>query len=180
MSAEGALWVWRHPRPEAAQGRCIGAGSDLPVHWRRAKRLARKIQKIAKRQGMPRRVYSSPLRRCADVAAWLRSWGWQHCVDAALLELNFGRWEGQAWAHIRQAEVDAWIADFVHHAPGDGESLAQLLERAGQWQPSAGPGVVISHGGWMLARRWLAEHGEKAPSAEHWPKPPAYAELWRL
>ena len=47
MSA--ALTVWRHPRPEGVKGRCIGGRSDVPVHWRRAKRLARRIQAHARR-----------------------------------------------------------------------------------------------------------------------------------
>ncbi|MCV2349914.1 histidine phosphatase family protein [Paucibacter sp. Y2R2-4] len=180
MSSEARLWVWRHPRPEAAAGRCIGAGSDLTVHWRRAKRLARKIQKAARRQRLPHIVYSSPLRRCASVAAWLKAWGWRHHVDAALLELDFGEWEGKPWFTIAKAEVDAWVQDFANHAPGGGESLTQLLERAGPWQPSAGHGVVISHGGWMLARRWLAEHGQQIPTAANWSKPPRYGECWQL
>ena len=178
MSSDN-LWVWRHPRPEGAAGRCIGAGSDLPVHWRAAKRLARRIQKLAQRQRLPKIIYSSPLRRCADVGAWLKAWGWQHHQDAALLELDFGAWDGRAWDHIARTEVDAWVADFVAYAPGGGESLAELLERAGNWQPPAGR-LVISHGGWMLARRWVNEQGQALPTAAAWPKPPAYGELWRI
>ncbi|MBT9495316.1 MAG: histidine phosphatase family protein [Paucibacter sp.] len=173
------IWVWRHPRPDGAAGRCIGAGTDLPVHWRATKRLARRIQKLAQRERLPKIVYSSPLSRCADVAAWLKAWGWQHHQDPNLLELNFGAWDGRAWAEVQQTEVDAWVADFVDHAPGGGESLASLLERAGTWRPQAGR-LAISHGGWMLARRWVKEQGQVLPSAAAWPKPPGYGKMWRL
>lgn len=178
MSSE--LRVWRHPRPEGAAGRCIGAGSDLPVHWRRAKRLARRIQRLARRERLPHIIHSSPLQRCADVGRWLARWGWQHRQDPALLELDFGAWDGRPWRTITQAEVDAWVADFAHHAPGGGESLATLLVRATDWRPSAGC-LVVSHGGWMLARRWRTEHGGQLPaSAAEWPAAPGYARLWRL
>lgn len=178
------LWVWRHPRPTGAAGRCIGAGTDLPLHWRAAKRLARRIQKLAQRQRLPKIIHSSPLRRSAEVGAWLKAWGWRHRLDSALLELDFGVWDGRPWAAIAQAEVDAWVADFVDYAPGGGEPLAALLERASHWRPQDGC-LVISHGGWMLARRWLneqglSEQGQVLPSAANWPKPPGYGEMWRL
>ncbi len=180
MHSEQLLWVWRHPRPDGAVGRCIGAGTDLPVHWRAAKRLARRIQKLAQRQRLPKVVCSSPLRRCAAVGAWLKTWGWQHRLDPRLLELDFGAWDGRAWAEIERSDIDAWVGDFVAYAPGGGESLANLLERAGDWQPPAGACLLISHGGWMLARRWRAEQGQVLPTAANWPKPPGYGELWRL
>lgn len=179
MSSEN-LRVWRHPRPTGAAGRCIGAGTDLPVHWRTAKRLARRIQKLAQRERLPKVVCSSPLRRCAEVGAWLKAWGWRHHQDPALLELNFGAWDGRPWTAIAQADIDAWVADFVAYAPGGGETLAALLERAGSWRPREGC-LVISHGGWMLARRWGLEQGQDLlPTAALWPKPPRYAELWQL
>ncbi|MDC8785787.1 histidine phosphatase family protein [Roseateles koreensis] len=169
------LHVWRHPRPEGAAGRCIGAQTDLPVHWRRAKRLARRIQAQARRQHWPHVIHCSPLRRCADVGRWLKRWGWQLCLDPALLELNFGSWDGKAWANIPKTAVDAWVADFSNHAPGGGESLAALLQRVAAWQPQATT-LAVSHGGWMLAHAWLVEHGAVPPCANRWPAPPGYGE----
>lgn len=178
--AEPTLWAWRHPRPEGATGRCVGAGTDLPVHWRRAKRLARRIQRQARRAGLPHCVHTSPLRRCADVGRWLRRWGWRHVQDPALLELDFGSWDGRCWPDIGQAAVEAWVADFAAHRPGGGESLQQLLHRAAAWTPSpAAPGaIVVTHGGWMLARRWDVH--QALPVAATWPRSPAYGALWRL
>lgn len=174
------IHVWRHPRPEGAAGRCIGAGTDLPVHPRRAKRLARRIQKFAQRRHLPHIVHSSPLRRCADVGRWLHRWGWRLRQDPALLELDFGVWDGRPWTQIDKTSLDAWVADFVQHAPGGGESLAQLLKRAAAWAPADGC-IVISHGGWMLARRWLELRGPAAlPQAQDWPAPPAYGAGWRF
>lgn len=177
MSSE--LRVWRHPRPEGVAGRCIGAGSDVPVHWRRSKRLARRIQAQARRERLPHRVWTSPLRRCADVGRWLRQWGWEHRQDTALLELDFGHWEGQTWAAIGAEAVEAWVQNFAGYAPGGGEPLAALLERAAAWRAMQGS-LVVSHGGWMLARRWRQEQGQALPSAQAWPPAPRYGECWRL
>lgn len=168
--------AWRHPRPEGAAGRCIGAGTDLPVHWRRAKRLARRIQRFARRQRLPHVIHCSPLRRCADVGRWLHRWGWQLQLDPALRELDFGAWEGRAWSEIAQDEIDSWVADFAAYAPGGGESLSTLLARVAAWH--GGP-MVVTHGGWMLARHWLATAAPGVlPAASDWPRPPCYGEHW--
>ena len=173
------IHVWRHPRPEGASGRCVGAGTDLPVPRRRAKRLARRIQQWARRERLPHVVHSSPLRRCAEVAAWLGRWGWQVRLDPALAELHFGAWEGLAWSEIRQDEIDRWVADFADHSPGGGESLRELLGRAAAWSPTEGC-IAISHGGWMLARRWRLTQGQVLPDALQWGAPPGYGERWPL
>jgi len=176
-----ALLAWRHPRPEGAAGRCIGARTDLPVHWRRAKRLARRIQATARRERLPHVVWTSPLRRCAEVGEWLRRWGWRHHVYATLRELDFGHWDGRPWDDIAAAEIDAWVEDFAAHAPGGGESLRDLLRRAAAFHAPAGA-MLVSHGGWMLARRWLDEHGAgvEPVRASEWPAAPAYARCWRF
>ena len=115
-----ALWLWRHPRPEGAAARCIGQ-TDLPVHHRRAKCLAHRIRSAARRHGLPREVWTSPLQRCADVGRWLARWGWCHRIDPRLLELHFGTWDGQPWSAIAWDQVQAWEADFTGHAPGGGD-----------------------------------------------------------
>lgn len=176
------IWAWRHPRPRGGEGRCIGR-TDLPLDRRRAKRLARRIQRAARRHDLPRVVHSSPLRRCSDVGRWLRAWGWRHVVDTRLAEVDFGRWDGQPWSAIPRDEVDAWCADFFAHAPSGGEPLTALFERVRGWSPlvgsGEGPAVIVAHAGWMLARRWFSQHGERPPQASEWPVAPRYGELWR-
>jgi len=175
-----SMFVWRHPRPEGAAGRCIGAGTDLPVPRRRAKRLARRIQQVARRERLPHVACCSPLRRSADVGRWLKRWGWRLHIDPALREIDFGAWDGRRWDDIGVAAVDAWTADFAGYASVGGESLAALLARVAAWSPPAGACVLVGHGGWMLARRWLAERGQDLPKAATWPAPPAYGALWLL
>ncbi len=173
------LWIWRHPRPEGAAGRCIGSRSDLPVDPRRAKRLAHRIRRTARRHGLPQVIATSPLRRCADVGRWLRRWGWRHHIDARLAELDFGAWDGQFWSDIQFVEVTAWEADFLGHAPGGGESLAALRQRQAEWLGAVGDAparLVVGHAGWINALR--TRHHPALKSAD-WPRPLRYGQCWR-
>jgi alpha-ribazole phosphatase len=170
------LLIWRHPKPVAAAGRCIGR-TDLAVDPRRAKRLAHRIRSHARRHGLPREIVTSPLRRSAEVGRWLRRWGWGHRVDAGLIELDFGAWEGRPWRDIPFAEVSAWEADFADHAPGRGESLQQLRTRVAVWLAAlvaAGqPRLAVGHAGWMNA---LALLDAANLTATHWPAAPRHAQ----
>lgn len=176
------LWVWRHPRARDAAntaGRCIGR-TDAPVDPRRAKRLAHRIRAEARRQGLPKVVMTSPLQRCRAVGRWLRRWGWRHQVDPALIEADFGAWDGRRWADIAQADVDAWCADFLHHAPGGGESLHAVFLRVQVWQVPAPQACIVGHAGWMLVRQWLNTGQPWPERADQWPAPPAHGERWTL
>ena len=120
------------------------------------------------------------MRRCADVGRWLRRWGWKHHIDAALLEMDFGAWEGLSWSTIPRAEIDAWCDAFTTHAPGGGETLAGLLARVASWTPvqdGFGPIIVVAHAGWILARGWLNDHGDTSPQVAQWPRAPGFGEL---
>lgn len=158
--------AWRHPKPRGFEGRCIGARTDLPVDPRKAKRLAHRIRATARREGLPRAVVCSPLRRCRAVAEWLRRWGWRRQVDAQLAEADFGDWDGRPWAEIGAAAVQAWCEDFAHHRPGGGESVAALWGRAQAWQAPEGIACLVGHGGWLSARCWRLP---RWPLAGDWP-----------
>ena len=175
----GAIYAFRHPRPNGATGRCIGR-TDLAVDRRRAKRLARRAQTLQRRLQLPRTVTTSALQRCANVGRWLRRWGWRHTVDASLQEMDFGSWDGLRWNEISKSAIDAWCEDFADHAPGGGESLRQFLKRAGEFTPPAST-IVIAHGGWVLARRWLNSHTGPPRYANDWSaEVPSYGALWQL
>ena len=168
------LHAWRHPRADGAEGRCIGR-TDLPVDPRRAKRLAHRIRAFARRHALPAVIVTSPLARSRDAGRWLARWGWQHRVDAALSELDFGAWDGRAWSAVPLAEIDAWCQDFPAYRPGGGEPVRALLARARGFDP--GPGcMVVTHGGWLSAVAWLAAHAAEAPSSARWPGPPRHGE----
>lgn len=176
--ADPLIWAWRHPRTRAAAGLCIGS-TDVPVDRRKAKRLARRVERVARRNALPRIVVTSQLRRSADVGRWLHRWGWVHRIEPALAELDFGDWEGRPWDAVERTEIDAWCEDFALYAPGGGESLSAMLKRAAS-RHSTPPVIVIGHAGWMIARRWLQEGRDVPATAAAWPAPPRYGELWRL
>lgn len=185
-----ALCAWRHPRPQGAQGRCIGQ-TDLPIDPRKAKRLAHRIRRAARQHRWPRVVHTSPLQRCAEVGRQLRRWGWRHHVHADLSEMHFGTWDGMPWPAISHAEVDAWCADFLHVAPGQGESLHRLFSRIERWsrrhvassdhasagQPAA-PCLVVAHAGCMQVWQWLSSKQPWPTAPAQWPKPPPYGACW--
>lgn len=188
MSDAGELWLWRHPCPFDVAGRCIGR-TDVSVDRRRAKRLAHRLRRHARREGLAREVWTSPLTRCAAVGRWLRRWGWRHHVDVRLLEMDFGSWDGEPWLRIGAAEFAAWEADFAGHAPGGGESLAALRERVRAFiardvagadstavarGPKAAARLLVAHAGWINA---LAFVSTELPEASRWPAPLCYGGL---
>lgn len=183
MSAlDRTLHVWRHPRAQNVDGRCIGS-TDVRVDRRRAKRLAHRIRRHARRHGLPRLVITSPLRRSADVGRWLATWGWEHRIDAALAELDFGAWDGLRWSEVDAEAIDAWCADFMDLAPGGGEALAALFERCRGFVDALPPRVTccaVGHAGWITAARWLAEGRALLPRAADWPQSVAPGQLTTL
>ena len=117
-------------------------------------------------------VYTSPLRRSADVGRWLRRWGWRHHIDAALIEIDFGAWDGATWAQIGEPAVTAWCADFAHYAGHGGETLAALFERCSAWAAAAPtPAVrcVVGHAGWINAAQFVSAGQPLPRNASEWP-----------
>lgn len=168
-----------------AAGRCIGR-TDLAVDPRKAKRLAHRIRTTARRQGLPREVWASPLRRSRDVGRWLARWGWRLHIDARLAELDFGTWDGLPWSSIAWSEVQAWQDDLLHHAPGGGESLHQLAGRVtafvaeaqAEAEATSAPRLLVTHGGWINALLHLPPGCTHLPAAA-WPAAPKHASLTR-
>jgi len=176
------LWCWRHPRAEGAAGRCIGR-TDLVCDQRKAKRLAHRVRALARQQRLPQVVWVSPLARSRAVGRVLARWGWRVHVDARIAELDFGRWDGQPWSAVPWAEVEAWQADLLQHAPGGGESLAQLALRVQAFVAEARDGgrprLLVTHGGWLNALALLPQLLPPATvlSAQDWPAPPRHGAL---
>jgi alpha-ribazole phosphatase len=173
------LAIWRHPRPQGVAGRCIGH-TDVLVDRRRAKRLAHRIRAAVRREQLPRRVSTSPLQRCRSVGQALRRMGFELVIDADLLELDFGAWDGAPWAAIAHTDVAAWEADFVHHAPGGGEALASLMQRVQRFLARSPQGVLVAHAGWINAHRWLLQQPHQTPLATTWPASVPYGQRVRV
>ena len=170
--------AWRHPRPEQVAGRCIGR-TDVPVDPRRSRRLAHRIRARARREGTARVIWTSPLRRSADVGRWLARWGWTHHIDARLAELDFGDWDGRPWEAIGAGPLDAWCADFAAHPPGGGEAVLALMQRCADFLREQPGAWIVGHAGWINAAARVVA-GQGAPSeAADWPAAIPYGALWR-
>jgi alpha-ribazole phosphatase len=132
------------------------------------------------------RLWCSPLRRCTALAAAvverLPRLGPVR-VDARLVELDFGDWEGQPWDAIGRDAFDAWTADFADaRAGGQGESTRMFMARVGAawdaWRASGRDAVWVTHAGVMRAVM-LLDAGVRCPeAASQWPANPILYGGW--
>lgn len=106
----------------------------------------------------PARIWSSPLARCAGPARALAArLGAPHVVDARLLEIAYGAWEGRAWTTLErddEAAYHAWMSAWKTSGPPGGESALDVEARVRDWWGALdGDGVeaLIAHAGVMRA-----------------------------
>ena len=151
------LVLIRHPAVAVPAGVCYGS-SDVPLAGNADAAAAGIAARLAAlRAPLPRRVVSSPLARCARVAAALAAaHGLDVRHDASLAEMDFGAWELCAWDAIAREQVDAWAADLLHAREHGGESVAQFDARvqagfdALTGDPDAAPATwALTHSGVM-------------------------------
>ncbi|WP_322030531.1 alpha-ribazole phosphatase [Paraburkholderia sp. J76] len=128
------LVLIRHPAVAVDAGVCYGA-SDVPLAGdaaQQASLLAGRLASLGVRE--PQRIETSPLTRCASVAAALAVMrGHMLQAEARLAEMDFGAWEMQRWDAIDRAQIDAWAANFEHAREHGGESVAQFDARVSAW-----------------------------------------------
>ena len=140
------LYLVRHLAPQVAPGVCYGR-TDLTVDPR-LQALA--LPALRQRLPLGAPMFSSPLRRCAELAAALGGAAVQY--DPRLAELDFGDWEMRRWDDIERAGIDAWAADMAGYRPGGGESVTAMARRVAAFYAdcmlSQTPGaIVICHAG---------------------------------
>lgn len=121
------LFLVRHPQPVVEPGICYGR-RDLHVDLAHLEAVAQALGRLLP-PGLA--AYSSPLFRCARLAARLQEQGHVEAVqiDQRLIEMHFGRWEGCAWDALPREEIDAWGAALESWAPPGGESLGAMAAR---------------------------------------------------
>jgi alpha-ribazole phosphatase len=135
----------RHPEVSAAQGVCYGRTDwALPDHVFEAAAHPLRAQ-------LPNRlIVSSPAQRCAGLARALA--GESFSLDARLLEMNFGAWEGLLWSSIARTALDAWAKDVTRFTPPEGESFNDVCARLAAFiHAHEQPCIVITHAGVIRA-----------------------------
>lgn len=173
------LWLLRHARVELADGLCYGA-SDVPAHPALTQEAASAAAALVP-AGAP--VWVSGLGRAQALAVALcqqRPDLGTPATDARLNEMDFGRWELQAWDAVPRSAFDAWMADFAHHRFGGAESTQQVIDRVAaalhdlRHQLStteATDAVWVTHAGVIRAVQFVLAHGA-APigCVAQWPR----------
>jgi alpha-ribazole phosphatase len=117
------VYLIRHTATNADKGLCYGQ-TDLELKTPFLPTFVSIKNKLPKNIN---RVYSSPLRRCTQLATFLSNQHYE--VNDLLKELNFGNWENQYWNDLPQEEMTLWMNDFVHVCPPNGESFEELNTR---------------------------------------------------
>jgi alpha-ribazole phosphatase len=168
----------RHLAPLVAPGVCYGRTNiavDLGLQAHALPALRALLP-----AGAP--VISSPLRRCASLAAALCA---NVRLDARLVELDFGSWEMHHWDDIARVDIDAWAADVAHYRPGGGESVVDMAHRiAGFYddlvRETAPESVLVCHAGTirlMAARARGLDPAGMAREAAQRPHAIGYGEI---
>ena len=183
------LYIWRHPKPLAAAGICLGH-TDMAVDNRKLKRLAHHIERFVRVHQLPKVIWVSPLQRSLRVGQLLTQRGFVCHVTPELAEINFGTWDGQAWAQIGKEEIDIWCDNFADFAPKNGESLQQLFERVATWLSihnteknelltvsKSSSILAVGHAGWITAAKMIAAGNPVPQLATEWSAPVAYNQL---
>ena len=179
------LYIWRHPKPIAANGLCIGQ-TDIKVDRRKLKRLANKIQRFVRLHQLPKVIWVSPLQRSLKVGELMAQQGFQYKIAPELAEIHFGDWDGQFWEQIEKRHIDEWCNNFAEYAPDNGESLQQLFNRAESWldkvstEQGDNPVLAIGHAGWINAAKMIAAGQEVPNLAINWPRSVAYLSRSRI
>ncbi len=144
------LYLVRHPEPLVKPETCYGS-SDVGVNSAHCDRVSAALLTTLPKEAT---LFSSPLRRCADLANKLSSGFDQKPIifDERLAEMHFGRWELRAWSDIPRTEVEAWVKDVVTYQPGGGESVLQMAMRVREFhdellRDNHENAVVVCHAG---------------------------------
>ncbi|RYZ51444.1 MAG: phosphoglycerate mutase [Proteobacteria bacterium] len=137
------LILIRHTRPDIPEGLCYGR-TDVPY-------ILSEFEDWVRHEPWPEKIhaYSSPLRRCLDLAN--KAMPTAVCVDERLIELDFGTWENRLWSDIPRHESDPWTADYTRLSPPGGENLLRMNARLEDFVLGLKRGdhthVVFSHSG---------------------------------
>lgn len=173
------LWLVRHAQPLIGAGICYGA-TDVAADDALTRTAAQSLAGVLPTDTVCR---ISPLQRCQQLAAALTSIRPDLslkpaiCTDHRLAEMNFGCFEGQSWASIPKADLDAWTASFGSHRFGGNESANDVLQRVAaalqdcreQSRPNSNL-LWITHAGVIRAVRLLIQGITRLDSATQWPR----------
>ena len=144
------VYLVRHTETVCEKGICYGQ-SDVDI---RAP-FDVVFQSILKQLPQDAELYSSPLRRCLDLANYIKDNSAITTVnhDSRLMEINFGDWEMKNWDAIPPEELNPWMTDFVTVRVPNGESFTDLYNRVIDFMQNelqtntTKPIIIVAHAG---------------------------------
>ena len=165
------FWLARHAQPLIDAGICYGQ-LDLPADGAATAQCAEALAAV-----LPpaTNVLASPLQRCEQLRQVLcrQRPDLIHQIDPRLQEMHFGTWEGQPWADIAPAELQAWTDDFGGYAAGgSGESVATFMARVAaalDARDRTQHTLWITHAGVIRAATLIANGQRHITRASQWP-----------
>ena len=177
------LWLVRHALPLINKGICYGQ-FDIEANLAETQKCAAMLKNVLPAGS---HLLASPLQRCELLAHVFKGLqpGLTFKKDDRLQEMNFGQWEGWAWADIDPATLSAWTADFANYrAGGTGESAGQFMTRVASAFDELDPAkdtVWITHAGVIRAATLIAQGIRHISRADEWPiDAPAYGQWCKL
>ena len=148
------LWTIRHTKPYNPNDVCYGR-LDFDVSPTFEEESDGAIKALLEANAKPTRLFSSPLIRCLRLAEKASAaTGLAIEKEPAIIELNFGTWEGQKLTAVPRSEMHAWISNLRGYRFPEGENFYDIDERAGKFLdslPDEGEFLCITHAGVIAA-----------------------------
>lgn len=148
------LWTIRHTKPYNPNDVCYGR-LDFDVSPTFEDESDKALKALTEANAKPTRLFSSPLIRCTKFAGKAsKLLGLPVEKEPAIIELNFGTWEGQKLTAVPRSEMHAWTSDLRGYRFPEGENFYDIDERAGKFLdtlPDDGEFLCITHAGVIAA-----------------------------
>lgn len=145
------LVLVRHLPVALEKGICYGR-TDVPLSDESQAQLPAFTRQLIAEHGPFDTVFTSPRQRCRWVADAISA---HSTVEAALAEVDFGRWEGKRWIDIPKQDIEDWTSNVLTYSPGGGESMMAMARRVIPWleqttayaQRAGQTVLAVTHGG---------------------------------
>lgn len=148
------LWTFRHTKPYNPNDVCYGR-LDFDVSSTFDQESSEAIEDFLKTDAKPTRLFSSPLIRAYKLAEKVSEVTKLPIEKKdAILELNFGDWEGQKLTAVPRNEMHAWLNDLRGFRFPNGESFHDVDKRVGDFLDTLdddGEYLFVTHAGVIAA-----------------------------
>jgi broad specificity phosphatase PhoE len=144
------LWTIRHTKPYNPKDVCYGR-LDFDVSPTFEEESDKALKALVESGAKPTRLFSSPLIRCTKFADKASKMLDLHVEkEPAIIELNFGTWEGQKLTAVPRSEMHAWTSDLRGYRFPQGENFYDIDKRVGNFLDKLsddGEYLCITHAG---------------------------------